>query len=66
MKQVIGPKKHNKIQLIADKKYIVCYTSGNYEHHVAECWIDSKNADYVNYKIGHVWPSIRDGQRVKQ
>ena len=65
MKQVIGSKKHNLCQEIADKKYIVCYTSGKYQHYVAECWIDERNADYVNYKIRHVWPKIRNGQSVE-
>jgi hypothetical protein len=62
MKQIIGPKKHNRIQDIANKKYQVCYTSRL--HNIAECWIDEKNADFVNYKVGHVWATIRDGQRI--
>jgi hypothetical protein len=65
MKQILGPRKHNKIQEIAGKQYQVCYTSGKLGHHIAECWIDEKNADYVNYKVGHCWPAIRNGQRAK-
>lgn len=63
MKQIIGSKKHNKIQEIANKKYQIWYTTGS--HGIAECWIDEKNADYVNYKVNHAWPKVRDGQLVK-
>ena len=64
MKQVLGDKKHKLCETIAGRKYINCYTTR--QHNVAECWYDTRNADLVNYKVGHYWPDIRNGERVHE
>lgn len=64
MRQLLGTKKHKLCESIAGKKYTACWTTRT--HAVAECWYDSSNADYVNYIVGHCWPTIREGQRVKE
>lgn len=59
---VLGKKKHRLCEDIADKEYKMCVTTR--DHYIAECWYDERNADYVNYKVRHVWPAIRDGEYV--
>ncbi len=64
MKQILGKKKHKLCEQIGMKKYSVCYVSAKYGHYVAECWINTHDADYVNYDKGYCYPKIRDGQLV--
>lgn len=65
MKQRLGKKKHKLCEEIAGKKYTQCWTSAKYGHFIAECWIDSSNADYVNWKKQTMKPKIRDGQLLR-
>lgn len=62
MKQRLSEKKHKLCESIAGKKYTQCWTSAKYGHFIAECWTDSSNADYVNYKERTCIPKIRDGK----
>lgn len=71
MRQLLGEHKTEFIRQSTGINYTNCYTSAKYGHFIAQCWIDERNADKVNYRkpseraLGAiVKPYIRDGQRI--
>ena len=64
MKQRLGEKKHRLCEEISGKSYTQCWTSAKYGHFIAECWIDTSNADRINYDEMTWKAKIREGQLV--
>lgn len=60
--QKLGPDKVVECSRIIGQKVIHAYVNGTLPHYVALCWVNEREAYFVNYKIKKAFPYLVGGK----